>query len=92
MMQKKVTEILPMQAMKLPALLAMQAVKLPSTTNTAATPATNTNNTTTTTRSNDSYVYGVGMFAVFAIGVCVFFAYNTSQAENKKQVNKKQDQ
>ena len=25
------------------------------------------------TRSNDTYVYGVGMFAVLAIGVCVFF-------------------
>ena len=63
-----------------------------SATNTAATPATSTNNTTTTTRSNDTYVCGVGMLAVLAIGVCVFFAYNTSQAENKKQVNKKQDQ
>ena len=63
-----------------------------SATNTAATPATSTNNTTTTTRSNDTYVYGVGMLAVLAIGVCVFFAYNASHAENKKQVNKKQDQ
>ena len=40
--------------------------------NTATTPAASTNNTTTT-RSNDTYVYGVGMFAVLAIGVCVFF-------------------
>ena len=44
------------------------------------------------TRSNDTYVYGVGMLAVLAIGVCVFFTYNTSQAENKKLVNEKQDQ
>ena len=29
------------------------------------------------TKSNDTYVYGVGMLAVLAIGVCVFFAYNT---------------
>ena len=43
-----------------------------------------------TTRSNDTYVYGVGILAVLAIGVCVFFAYNTS--ENKKQANEKQDQ
>ena len=42
------------------------------------------------TRSNDTYVYGVGILAVLAIGVCVFFAYNTS--ENKKQANEKQDQ
>ena len=35
-----------------------------------------------TTRSNDTYVYGVGMLAVLAIGVCVFFA-----AKNKKQAN-----
>ena len=44
-----------------------------SATSTAATPATSTNNTTTTTRSNDTYIYGVGMLAVLAIGVCVFF-------------------
>ena len=25
-------------------------------------------------RSNDTHIYGVGMFAVLAIGVCVFFA------------------
>ena len=36
------------------------------------------------TRSNDTYVYGVGMLAVLAIGVCVFFAYNTFQPKNKK--------
>ena len=51
-----------------------------------------------TTRSNDTYVYGVGILAVLAIGVCVFFTY---QAKNKKQGNdrleaqheqKKQDQ
>ena len=33
------------------------------------------------TRSNDTYVYGVSMLAVLAIGVCVFFAYQT---KNKK--------
>ena len=44
-----------------------------------------------TTRSNDSYVYGVGMLAVLAIDVYVFFAYN-SQAKNKKLINEKQDQ
>ena len=41
-------------------------------------------------QSNDTYVYGVGILTVLAIGVCVFFAYNTSQAANKKQVNEKQ--
>ena len=34
-----------------------------------------------TTTTNDTYVYGVGMLAVLAIGVCVFFVY---QAKNKK--------
>ena len=52
-----------------------------STTNTATTPATSTNNITTT-RSNDTYVYGIGMLAVVPIGVCVFFTY---QAKNNKQ-------
>ena len=28
-----------------------------------------------TVQSSDTYVYGVGMLAVLAIGVCVFFAY-----------------
>ena len=39
-------------------------------------------------QSNDTYVYGVGILAVLAISVCVFFAYNTSQA-SKKLVNEK---
>ena len=37
-------------------------------------------------QSNDTYVYGVGILAVLAIGVCIFFAYNTFQpAFNKFQ-------
>ena len=39
-----------------------------------------------TVQSNDTYIYGVGILAVLTIGVCVFFAYNSSQAANKKQV------
>ena len=42
------------------------------------------------TRSNDTYIYGIGMFTVLAIGACVFFAYNTFP-KNKKPVNEKQD-
>ena len=53
-----------------------------STTNTATTHAT------TTTRSNDTYVNGIGILAVLAIGLCVFFAY----PKNKKQANEKKDQ
>ena len=45
-----------------------------------------------TTRSNDTYVYGVGMLAILVISICVFFAYNTFQPKNKKLVNGKQDQ
>ena len=37
-----------------------------------------------------SYVYGVGILALVATGVCVFFAYNTSQP--KKFINEKKDQ
>ena len=40
----------------------------------------------------DTYAYGVGILAVLAIGVCVFFAYNTFQPKNKKQANEKQNQ
>ena len=63
-----------------------------SATNTATIPATTASITATTRRTNDTYVYGVGILAVLAIGVCVFFAYNTFQPKNKKLVNEKQDQ
>ena len=52
----------------------------------SSTPSTPFHNT----RCSDTYVYGVGILAVLAIGDCVFFAYNTSQAKNKKLVNEKQ--
>ena len=45
-----------------------------------------------TEKSNDTYIYGVGILAALAKGVCVFFPYNTSQAVYKKQVNEKQHQ
>ena len=56
-----------------------------------------TNNSTSftffsTTISSNTYVYSVGIVVVLAIGACVFFAYNTSQATNKKQADEKQDQ
>ena len=38
-----------------------------------------------TPRSNDTYVYGVGILAVFAIGACAFFAYNTFQPKKTPQ-------
>ena len=44
------------------------------------------------TRSNGAYVYGLGILAILAIEVCVFFTYNTFQPKNKKLVNDKQDQ
>ena len=40
-------------------------------------------------RSNGAYLYGVGMLVVLAIGVCVFFAYNTFKAKNKNKPMKK---
>ena len=40
-------------------------------------------------QSNGAYVYGIGMLAVLAIGVCVFFAYNASRTKNKKEANEK---
>ena len=52
-----------------------------SATNNANNETTNVTNTATT-RSSDTYVYGVGMLAVLAIGAFVFFAYNASQAKN----------
>ena len=67
-----------------------------NTSNETTSPTTNASNettgpanNTTTIRSSDTSVYGVGILAVLAIGVCVFLAYNTSQAKNKKQANEK---
>ena len=54
----------------------------PSTSPPTGNPTSSTSSNAT--RSNDTYVYGVGMLAVLAIGVCVFFAYNTFQRKNKK--------
>ena len=58
-----------------------------STTANASNETTSPANNTTTTRSNDTYVYGVGILAVLAIGICVFFGYNTFQP--KKLINEK---
>ena len=44
-----------------------------------------------TVQSNGAFVYDVGIFAILAIGVCVFFAYDTFQPK-KKIINEKQDQ
>ena len=41
-----------------------------------------------TLQSNDTYIYGIGILAVLAIDVCVFFVY----PKNKKLVNEKQNQ
>ena len=46
--------------------------KTTSASNNASNETTSITNTTTT-RSNDTYVYGVGILAVIPIGVCVFF-------------------
>ena len=85
-------EILPVQAIKLPALLPIQAMKLPDLLTMQAMKLQALTTTTATTRPNDTYIYGVGILSVLAIGVCVFFPYNASQAKNKKTVNEKQDQ
>ena len=61
-----------------------------SATNNSSNETTSVTNTTTT-RPKDTYVYGVGKIAVLAIGVCVFFAYNTFP-KNKKLINEKKDQ
>ena len=62
-----------------------------SATNNASNETTSVTNTATT-RSNDTCVYGVGIIAVVAIGISVFFAYNTFQTEKKKLINDKKDQ
>ena len=46
-----------------------------SATNTATASASSTTSTATK-RSSDTYVYGIGILAVLAIGVCIFFTNN----------------
>ena len=41
--------------------------------------------------TNGTYVYGIGILAILAIGPCAFFAYYTFP-KNKKRVNEKQNQ
>ena len=62
----------------------------PSTSSSTCDPTLSTSSHAT--RSNDTYVYGVYMLAVLAIVFVYFFAYNTSQAKNKKLVSEKKDQ
>ena len=47
--------------------------------------------TTSTTRLSDTYIYGVGIIAVLAIGACVFFGCNNKffQAGNKEPIKRK---
>ena len=35
-----------------------------------------------TIQPNDTYVYGVGILAVLAIGACIFFRYNKKAGKN----------
>lgn len=63
----------------------------------ASSDATHTTSSATTsaavfiTRSNDVYIYGVGVVAMLAIAACVFFAYNKKpQASNKDQAKEQQ--
>ena len=58
-------------------------------TNNASNETTRVSNTATT-RSNDTCVYGVGILAVLAIGVSVFFVYNllTLKIKNSSMKNR----
>ena len=58
--------------MNLPALPNTATTPVNITNSIATAPATSTTRTTTA-RSSETYVFGVGILAVFAIGVCVFF-------------------
>ena len=63
----------------------------------ASSDATHTTSSATTsaavfiTRSNDVYIYGVGVVPMLAIAACVFFAYNKKpQTSNKDQAKEQQ--
>ena len=62
-----------------------------SATNNASNETTDVTNAAIT-RSNYTYVYSVVILDVLVIGVCLFFAYSTSQAKNKEPLNENQDQ
>ena len=47
-----------------------------------------------TVQSNDTFIYGVGMLAVLAIGVYAFFSYNTfslKKSSMEKRINHQND-
>ena len=62
----------------------------PSTSSSTCDPTPSTSSHAT--RSYDTYVYGVGILAVLAIGVCVFFAYpKNKNSSMKKRINHQND-
>ena len=67
-----------------------------NTSNETTSPTNNTSNettsptsNTTTTRSNDTYVYGVGILAVLAIGACIFLYITLPRPNIKNKPMKK---
>ena len=42
-----------------------------------------------TVHSKDTYIYGVGILAVLAIGVCVFFAYSKKAGQHEEPIKPK---
>ena len=61
-----------------------------SATNNASNETTCVTNSTTA-RSNDTYVHGVGIVAVLAIGVCVFFCICLTAQHEQKKINHQND-
>ena len=43
-----------------------------------------------TVQSNSAYIYGVGIVAVLATAVCVFFAYNKKSSQGSNKENQEQ--
>ena len=60
----------------------------------SSTPSTSSSTNNFTKRSSDTYIHGVRIVAVLVIYTCVFFSFDkkSSQAANKEQANKEQQQ
>ena len=43
-------------------------------------------------KSNDTCIYSIGILVVLAVGVCIFFGYNTFFKNKKTNNEEKQDQ
>ena len=89
-MKRLKKQILEANQLPTPSLMGNSTPSTPSSTPSTSTPTGDPMPSTPSHAAtpNDSYVYDIGIIAVLAISICVFFAYNTFH-KNKKTSQRK---